>query len=629
MKSNGANVNKNNVQLARIRAYSMVTLMGLSLTGPTLHASAKPFWKLDEKGKASQLVERLTVPKSKDAVELLVTKPDFKEYVEQFSSEPTQFLEGVRKSILSLNADAEKSNAFTATLVEIFKAVPAKAFSTQARKEAFLAALEKLAKIESKDLADMTREEFLEAVLSDKAILAALGLTDTKEEVVAEKKKEDKEEKKDELIDPTPVLGPVAPVGPVATVGEVTDESLRARAQVICDKFNEVVSQGNEQFQNLNNSFRELINRFKGISEVPAAQVAQKNTANEDTIGPLLKALGKGNEAQVAATPAAPVVAPTQTASEETPNRNSVLDNPLPQPQQPQVAQMPFFATPQATGNRPQIALDLPSNRGTRDLRTARDAVSAAEDTLRKQVPGLTNQFGLQNNPLMVVSELGALKAETNNALASVDSAQKLASDRLATLDSQLEQLKEGGRAALPEWVKKEQARLSQLAESAKSTFEQQRQQLTQQAQASGDQNQMAQVSATIGGMSQEMQRANAELAAFNADVEAKVETGNKAIASLRSQRDSLEESLSGIKAQKTKLENRITQIASAEGQAGQAYLASQQQGQGNAGPNVNRIAGAGARTGRSNPIANSLTTNAPATGVRGALGGNQTPGRI
>jgi hypothetical protein len=629
MKSNGANVNNvNNVKLARIRALSMVTVMGLSLTGQTLHASSKPFWKVDEKGKASQLVESLTVPKAKDAVELLVTTPDFREYVEQFSSEPTQFLEGVRKSILSLSADAEKSGAFTATLVEIFKAVPAKVFSTQARKEAFIAALEKLAKIDSKDLAGMTRAEFLEAVLSDKALLAALGLTDTKEEVVAEKKKEAKKEdtEGDELVasnEPTVPFGPVGSVVPQSTVGEVSDESLRARAQVICDKFNEVVSQGNEQFQNLSNSFRELINRFKGISEVPAAQVAQKNTPNEDTIGPLLKALGKGETAQVAAAPAAPVVAPTQTASEETPNRNSVLDNPLPQPQQPQVAQMPFFATPQATGNRPQIALDLPSNRGTRDLRTAREAVSVAEDSLRKQVPGLTNQFGMQNNPLMVVSELGALKAETNNALASVDSAQKLASDRLATLDSQLEQLKEGGRAALPEWVKKEQARLTQLAEAAKSSFEQQRQQLSQQGQVSGEQ------SATVGGLSLELQRANAALAEFNADVEAKVETGNKAIASMKSQRDSLEESLSGIRAQKTKLENRITQITSVEGQAGQAYLASQQQGQGNAGPNVNRIAGSGARAGRSNPIANSLSTNAPATGVRGALGGNQTPGRI
>jgi hypothetical protein len=618
MKS--CNMNRNSAKTSRIGILSFVTMMGLHLAmGTTLYAADFKLWKLDEAKKAGEPVSLISLERTTEAKKLL-EDGKFNDYAERFNSEPTHFLDGVRNAIVALKEDGEKQNALMQSAVAKFKEVGTKFFKSAAQKEAFLAALEKLSKMNLKDLAEMTSAEFMEEVLGDKKLLADLGLTDAKE--VAKK-----DEEKDE--DPTPLVGTgPAPEEFVAqqtqpATGEITDESLRKQAQVVCDKFAEVAKKGDEQFKTLQDSFRELLNRFKQVSEQPQ-QVAKNTTATEDVVGPLLKALGKQDQQAQVAQPSSPVIAPTPAAEENPERNNSVLDQPLPPAQQPQVAgPMPFFSAPQSSVQRPQIALDLPSNRGARDLRTASDAITASEEVLAKGLPSMTNEFGQQNNPLIVAGQLGAAKAEIDGALAAVNSAYKTTNNRISTLDGELEQLKEGGRAALPEWVKNEQKRLAQVAETAKRNFETQRQQLTQQAQASGDQNQMAQVSATLGGMAQDMNRAEQELNAFNAEVETKVETGNKAIAALKNQRQSLEDRLADLKTQKGKLEVQVKQVTDMRTTVGQMYAASQAQGQGSAGLNVNRITGAAPAAGRSRTgIGGALTSSSVPSSIRGALGG-------
>lgn len=621
MKSRNTVVN-GQAKMARLGLLSLLTGMVLNLSlGTALYAADEfKLWKLDAEGKAGARVELALDTKKTEAATLLKSEVDTEPNVSEFVKlEPTVAFEGLRKFLVDSKAPAEQAAVQKDKMEKILASLNklgTNKFTSPAHKAAFITLIEKIGKMSIEDLENLSPEEFLRIVfMSQTGEMKELGLTDVKKEIAS-----------NPVIPPTPVNNTVGEVDDeVEQSAGLSDAEIEALVKPICDKHNALVEKSNRELQDMQDLVKEVQNKVAALSQIPP-QVVKRDQA-EDVIGPLLKQLAKDNQPApaAAAAPVAPQVASTQSQPEEEPvNPNSAL-NALPPAPNSQVGQpAPFFATPQSNSARPQIALDLPSNRGARDLRTAQEAIAAADDVLSQGVPTTINPYtGMSNNPLQVAAQLGASKAQVDGALANVNSAIKTTNKRMQEMDGQLEQLKDGARAALPEWVSKEEARLQGVYDTAKRNFEQQRQQLTASAQASGDPNAMAQVATTLGGMSQEMSRAETDLKGFQAEVEAKLVTGNKAIAQLKSQRQALEDSYADLKTQKGKLDVQNTQIANLLTSNGQQFAQMSQPGVGTPGPNVNRISGANiGNTARGRGIGGALSTD-----VRGNLGTASTVG--
>ncbi len=607
MKSPKAVVNVK-AKMARLVRLSLLTGMVMNLSmGTALYAADFKLWKLDAEGKAGAPVELVSGDRKLEGAKL-IDEGKYSDFVTKFQGEPTQAFEVLSKKLSDLEGREEEAPAFKKALLEGLAKVDFKEFGSATKKVEFMKLAKKLTELDVTDFAKLDSKELLEMLFSnDEAAMKALALTDKKDAA--------KPEVAAQPLPPTAVAA-----ADEGNVNEVSDEAIQALAQPICDKHNALVEKANSGLKSMQDLVNKVMNQIGALSQV-STPVAKREQA-EDVISPLLKQLlGDNKQATAAqAAPAAPQVAPSSTNNdEEQPNPNSVLNQTPPAPTQSAFNPTPFFASPQSNSARPEITLDLPANRGARDLRVAQQAIAASEDVLSQGMPQTVNPWtGMSNSPLQVASQLGASQGQVQSALASVNSAIKTTKSRMAEMDAQIEQLKEGARAALPEWVGTEQNRLQTVYDQAKRNFEQQRQQLTAQAQASGDPNAMAQVSATLGGMSQEMNTAETKLNEFKAQVESKLVAGNKAIAAMKSQRQSLEDVATDLSVQKGKLDAQNKQIADMLMSNAQQF-ASMQQGQNGAqGPNVNRIQGANpGNTSRGRGLGGAYT----GAGVRGSLG--------
>jgi hypothetical protein len=619
MKSCKTNQN-GQAKMARIGLLTVIAGMVLNLSVGTALYAAESFkvWKLNAAGSAGELVQPISSDSLAEAKKWLTSEDDkdLASFVEKFSKEPTQFVEAIHQTMVGVDEET-KMNALIGRLGKL-KEQDATKFGGGVKKAVLLGRLEELKNLDTKLRKDLNSEAMLKVLFSDD-LLKKLELTSTAPATSADSSKKDK----DLSFTGFPFFGGDENGNSNEKedrVAEVTDEQIQAAVQPVCDKQKELVEQSDKKLEDLQNLLNQVVNQFQAISQQPAA-VAKREQA-EDVIGPLLKQIAKDNQPAANAQPATPtapqVASAAEDDSENPENPNSAL-NQLPQPQSPvgQFAAGPVPTTPETPSNRPPIVLDLPANRGARDLRAATGAIAQAEEVLAKGIPGsdpfsamfggLSSMVGAMGgfgaNPALTLMQLGASKVETDGALASVNTAVKTTTDRLTQLDADLEQLNAGGRAALPSWVGEEEARLQQVYDRTKRKFDQEQENQLRAAKASGDPNAMSQVTANMAGISQELENAQTKLSGFKAEVQRRVEDANKEIGKLRGQRQNLDDALAELKRQKGKLDAQNKQLVQQATAAQQQQLAlmnqaTQAQAAANAGPNVNRILQSPARSG-------------------------------
>jgi hypothetical protein len=611
MKSPKAVVNGQSAKMSRIGLLSLVTWMVVSLSAGTALAAEFTLYKLDKEGKTTtEEVKGLDLQGQKDAHELLVSdKFNVEKYVELFSKEPTQFVEGIWKAVTETK-DAGKRAALKKALVKDLEKVLSTKFGTN--KVSMLELVEKLMKIDDNNLYKLSREELLKELLAgNKELQLALNLSEKAADKVAEKKEK-----------------PPAKEGMNPRVKEFTDAELAALAkEQVCDKVNPLLNAVKDQFTKNANSINEAFNRIKEMSKMAQVAQAPKKEQAEDIIPQLMKELMDKNKAKEAAhQPAAPQVA-SAPEKEDAPAKNSVLDNPLPQPQQQQQQNgMPFMPQTQvaSASNIPDFSPDLPVNTGAATaIRRGQDAAALGDEALSTGVPSLTNQFtGRPLDPITAAGTLGAAKTQTDNALTSVSQELKNNKNKLSQLTQVMDRLKNDATNAVPESLKAlksdKEAALAKAKDALKAKTDQFAP-MTQQAMMGGDPNSMMQTQMQVKMMSQQE---SAAVAQAQADLDAVLSKEKQVIAkakpelnSYESQKNALEDTVSDLTAQKSKLDSQKTQITQMLQANAQQALASSQPQTANV---YNRLGNSGGATSRGrSPVGTALNP------TRGSLGGS------
>lgn len=417
-----------------------------------------------------------------------------------------------------------------------------------------------------------------------------------------------------------PTGGAAAPTGGTpavaSRVGELNDAEIRKQAQEICDKFAALQN-------NLNNQLATAINPLKDALNDTFNQVAalsrfngnnnnnQKNRL-EDILPGLIAEATKDNRGNNQLAQAPQISPPPPRPAQRDRDTGDLPQPPPPQPEpSPPPQGMPFF--PQYASSSPQrpINYSLPSG-GKFELREAEGLAA-----LNEQRTPVMQSFNMLNPQQMSLPDLVMAKLRVSGDVRKTAAALAQAKDKAARLDDQLEELKEGGRAALPDWVKRQEAQLKNDFEQAKKNFDQTKQFAQQASQANPDQAQQIQ-----GYLQQQQQELNQKEQAFNqfqAEVEMKVEEANRGIKVLAKQRDRLMAAASKLEGQLGSLKDEEQQVGSliqTNMQMQLAALQSQNQPQQAAGtPNVNRILGfQGGSTGPRAGIPSRLGAGSPTT---------------
>jgi hypothetical protein len=603
-------------KVSRIGRLSMVTWMVVSLSAGTALAADFTLRKVDKDGVVGEEVKALELQQQKDAKELLTTvstdaKTNVEKYVELFSKEPTQFVEGIAEAVRSVQ-DAEKRTKLKEELLKDLNKVLASAYGID--KDALLKAVESLLKLEDKNLDKLTRAELLKEIFAGKAeLLAKLSLSE-KDKTVAKKDETKKvEEKKEERV------------------GEVmTDAQITQLAKQQCDQVNGVLDRVKDQFTKNANAINEAFNRIKEMSKLAqVAPVAKKEQA-EDVIPQLMKELMEKNKQPQHVTPAPPQVA-SAPEKEEAPAKNSVLDQPLPQPQQQQPQnQMPYMPQSQvaSSSNIPDFSPDLPTNTGASlAIRRGQDAAALGEEALTAGVPSLTNQFtGRPLDPVTAAGTLGAAKTTTESALTSVSQELKNSKNKLSQLTQVMDRLKNDAANAIPESLKqlksdKEQA-LAKAKEALKAKNDQLQPMMQQAMMSGGDQNAMMQAQMQQKMMAAQetaaVAQAQSDLDAITAKENLVKSKAKPELAAYESQKNALEDTVSDLQAQKTKLDSQKQQIAQMlQANAQQALASSQQQQPANMYNRFGNSSAAAPANTRGRGLGNALNP------TRGSLGGS------
>lgn len=598
-------------KMSRIGLLSLVTWMVVSLSAGTALAADFTLRKVDKDGVVGDEVKGLELQQEKDAKELLTTvstdaKSNVEKYVELFSKEPTQFVEGIAAAVKSVK-EVEKRAELKKSLAKDLEKVLASAYGVD--KDALLKIVEKLMAIDDKNLDKLTRVELLKELFAGKTeLLAKLALSEKDKTVAKKDEPKNVEEKKADRV------------GEVMTDAQVTE-----LAQKQCDQVNGVLDRVNDKLATISNAINEGYNRLKEMSKLAQVAPAPKKEQAEDIIPQLMKELMEKNKAPQHAQPAAPQVA-SAPEKEEAPAKNSVLDNPLPQPQQQQQQSMPFMPQTQVASspNIPEFSPDLPANTGAAlAIRRGQDAAALGEEALTAGVPSLTNQFtGRALDPITAAGTLGAAKTTTENALTSVSQELKNANNRLSQLTQVRDRLKNDPANTVPEELKRLKSDKEQALAKAKEVLKAKNDQLqpmTQSAMMSGgDPRAMMEAQMQVKMMSAQetaaVAQAQSELDAVLAKENLVKSKAKPELATYESQIVALEDTVSDLKAQKTKLDSQKQQIAQMlTANAQQALASSQPQS-----PNVyNRFGNQGnvPTTGRG--LGNALNP------TRGALGGS------
>lgn len=604
---------------AKLSVWSGIALMALALTSgkPVLAATDIKLWHVAEKPADQKPLLHLEATDLKTQADELIfgkgdKRADLKAFAEKFSKEPVQFLEAIKAAWVKVDKGdttptKDKVREFKENLIKDLDKLEAKAFGKDSRKEALIGLIKKLfdKKIDS--------EEAIAELLDNAVVQLALNITDK-----APKKEEPK---KDDENQPAPPTNTDRRQGrPPVEIGETGDDAAdRRNAQQLCDAIKGKESAREAEIQRLMDAANQILNsRAEQSSINPAAVQNKKNEKGLEEILPGLLANALGQDKQEDITPAPnntqPFV-PSQRSQRETdPNQ---FNQPLPQQGQNQTP--PFFLPPNTNpGVARPVRLDLPSNSGQQELRDAQALTTQNEGR---------NPISAQLSPFATPMDLISARVKVKTDIQKTQIALTNAKDRAAKLDEQLEELKEGGRAALAPEVKKQQAELQSDVDTAKRNYDQQRQMLMMVAP-----EQRNELQSMLMTMQQDLNFKEQKLSQFNANVDVAIEDGNRQIKKLAKVRDMLNSEVNKLNSQLAGMkedEQAVTQLIN---QNQQLQMAQFQQG--GATQNVNngtRLQGftggnpGGPRTqlpSRFGGILNNRATSIPANGnvMRGPL---------
>lgn len=602
---------KRNLKLNNLKSFSVITLMILAFaSGKIVAADEFKLWHASGSQADKELIH-LDDDSKKDAVKMLEDKKH-EDFVKKFALEPFQMIEGIKEVLIKKDkaidddskiTDKDKAKADARKeLIEALKKVDDKHFGSDKAKEFLISAIVEA----SKDIKSAILLEKLFGTELAKTILALRG----------EKEKIEKPEPP-VTVQPTP--SPTPKPGQEPGVGEVTDEQLKAQAQQICDKFKVVkpttVPADPEnaalkaEIEQLKNALNETLNKVSEVAVNPVNNQAQKREKGLEEILPglLANALGNNDDRndEVAQPQQQQPFFPQSNNRREEQDPNQ-FNQDLPQPTQATANQMPFFPG-MTSGSSLQVPvrLDLPTQSGREELKSAQSVIASLES---RQPLASTLSFNAG------IPELVMAKAKVSSQLKSAQASLNNAREQASRLDEQLEELKDGGRAALSPSVKQRQAQLQQAVQTKKSQLDQQKQTLMMLAPEQRDQ-----VMPMLQMLQQEVTTAEADLNNYNAQVEVAIEQGNSQIKAMAKRRDQLNSAA-------TKLESQIAGLKEDEASAQQlinSNLQMQQQPQQGLTPNINRIQGAG-RSPISNRVMSGAMSGNTST-MRGSLGAQST----
>ena len=561
---------------AKLTIWSGIALMALALSSgkPVLAAEDIKLWNISQKPADQTLLLHLKDDTDKTkAVDLILgDKSDTTKFVTTYAKEPVQFLEGIQAAWIKVNkaaTDPEKAEVldFKEKIKKELEEVDAIKFGGTSKKEVLLKLVKEMLEKDI-DATDLIAKAFARA--TDRLELKISDEAPTK---VVEKEKETETETETETENPAPPKTD-KPITQTKTTGEQGNDALdRQRAQQMCDAIKGQNKQREQELQALLDSANAILNRRAADSSInPAAEQNKKNEKGLEDILPGLLANALGQDKQEDITPA-PNNAQQPLASnrDDRDNDQSAFNQPLPQQnnQQP-----PFFLPPNTNpGVQTPVRLDLPSNSGQQELRDAQAVTSSNEG----RVP-----ISAQLSPYATPNDLIAAKVRTRTDMQKTQIALTNAKDRASKLDEQLEELKDGGRAALSPEVKKQIAQLQSDVDTSKRNYDQQRQMLQMV-----DADQRTQLQPMLMSLQQDLNQKEQKLSQFNAQVDVAVEDGSRQIKKLAKVRDSLNSEVNKLNSQLSGIKEDEQAISQLINQNQQLQMA-QYQGQNGAVQNVN-----------------------------------------
>lgn len=609
MKSSKVVVKSN--LMSRLGHLSAITVMALSLSVGTVRAAEdfKLWHAVVGDAKGEELLHA-SDDNSSDSVKWLVkdaSDKNIQKFVDEFSKEPFQFLEGMKAAKESAEKDS-KLDALKKTISEkIFgdkSKIKDKSFGgkkeRQALKELVEAMMEK----------DKLGKDFLSDLFVKPSILADLNLKG------AEKKPEPS---KSPAPSTTPTPTAVPPTTP--TVGEIDDGSLQRQAQQICDKFNglrdENLKSLKDQISPLQAALDAANEKFNKLASQPGIdpnllQAQKKNEKGLEDILPGLLANALNNDKDNQVTPSSnqqqqPFFPQQQQRRND--DQQSNLNQPVPDPgpQQPQQSGgMPMMPYQAATAAAP-IRVNLPSASGRQELRDAQDALSAIQ--MRQPV---ASTLGMNAG----LPDLVMAKAKVRTDIQKAQGALVAAKDRAARLDEQLEELKD---QALPPEAKRKMTQLEGDLNQKKQAMQQQQQMLQMLApeQRQDAQQMMYMQQQQVAQSEQALNNYKAEMDIAAEKMSAAVKSLSKTRDNLQSVTSKLESEVSGLKEEETSVQQLIN--------TNMQMQMSQNQPQQPGTPNINRLQGfgggntSGPRT--TAPRLGAALQSAAGADVRGSLG--------
>lgn len=560
---------------AKLTIWSGIALMALALSSgkPVLAAEDIKLWRISQRPTEQTLLLHLKDDADKTkAIDLIWgEKADPINFVTTYAKEPVQFLEGIQAAWIKVNkADStpEKTEvvAFKEKIQRDLKAVDPIKFGGIAKKEVLLKLIKEMLESDV-DATDLIARAFARA--TDRLELNISDVAPVVPPVVAPPT----------IPTTTTVVAPpttttTTTVVPPPRTGEQGNDALdRQRAQQMCDDIKGQNKKREQELQALLDSANAILNRRAADSSInPAAEQNKKNEKGLEDILPGLLANALGQDKQEDITPA-----PNNAQQPLASNRNdrdddqSAFNQPLPQQnnQQP-----PFFLPPNTNpGVQTPVRLDLPSNSGQQELRDAQAVTSSNEG----RVP-----ISAQLSPYATPNDLIAAKVRTRTDMQKTQIALTNAKDRASKLDEQLEELKDGGRAALSPEVKKQIAQLQSDVDTSKRNYDQQRQMLQMV-----DAEQRTQLQPMLMSLQQDLNQKEQKLSQFNAQVDVAVEDGSRQIKKLAKVRDSLNSEVNKLNSQLSGIKEDEQAISQLINQNQQLQMA-QFQGQNGAVQNVN-----------------------------------------
>ena len=549
---------------AKLTIWSGIALMALALSSgkPVLAAEDIKLWRVSQIPAEQTLLLHLTQETDKTkAIDLILgDNADPTKFVTTYAKEPVQFLEGIQAAWIKVNTadstpEKEKVSEFKNKIQSDLDAVDPIKFGSDSKKEVLLKLVKEML-LRNVDAPDLIAKAF--ARPTDRLDLKISDEAPTK---VKEKEKE----KEKETEKPAP---------PKTETGEQGNDALdRQRAQQMCDDIKGQNKKREQELQALLDSANAILNRRAENSTInPAAEQNKKNEKGLEDILPGLLANALGQDKQEDITPA-----PNNTQQPLASNRNdrdndqSAFNQPLPEQNNQQA---PFILPPNTNpGVQTPVRLDLPSNSGQQELRDAQAVTSANEG----RVP-----ISAQLSPYATPNDLIAAKVRTRTDMQKTQIALTNAKDRASKLDEQLEELKDGGRAALSPEVKKQVAQLQSDVDTSKRNYDQQRQMLQMV-----DADQRTQLQPMLMSLQQDLNQKEQKLSQFNAQVDVAVEDGSRQIKKLAKVRDSLNSEVNKLNSQLSGIKEDEQAISQLINQNQQLQMA-QFQGQNGAVQNVN-----------------------------------------